>query len=149
MEAGDPLQAILEELRVTLDVGRCTLRQPLPGDVYLPVTHEVLAGGAPVIADDTSVDLRTQPVPRRLAAGERQVVQEDCRAASDEPAFHAMLERYGGMRAQVVTGIHDGDGSLVGVLSVHELRAPRAWSGEELAVIDAAAEEVRKELTTP
>ncbi len=74
-------------------------------------------------------------------------MQEDCRAASDEPAFHAMLERYGGMRAQVVTGIHAGDGSLVGVLSVHELRAPRAWSAADLATIDAAAERIRKELT--
>jgi GAF domain-containing protein len=52
------------------------------------------------------------------------------------------------MRAQVVTGIHDGDGSLVGVLSVHELRAPRAWSPDELGVIDAAADRIRKELTS-
>ena len=125
----------------TLDVGRCTLRQPLPGDVYLPVTHEVLAGGAPVIADDTSVDLRTQPVPRRLAAGERQVVQEDCRAASDEPAFHAMLERYGGMRAQVVTGIHDGDGEpgrRSSPCTSCERRGPGAPPSSR--VIDAAAD---------
>ena len=64
-------------------------------------------------------------MPRRLARGERQVVQEDCRAASADPAFHAMLERYGGMRAQVVTGIRDDAGELVAILSVHELRAPR------------------------
>src|SRR5689334_4287313 len=132
---------MLEGLRTTLGVGRCTLRQARP-DAFFPVTHEVLAPGAPPIADDTSVDLRTQPVPRRLASGERQVVQEDCRAASPDPAFHAMLERYGGMRAQVVTGIRDEAGELVAILSVHELRAPRVWTQHELGRIDSAARDL-------
>jgi GAF domain-containing protein len=141
----DPLLAELEALRVALGAGRCTLRQPREDD-FFPVSHEVLAAGAPAIADDRSVDLRTQPVPRRLAAGERQVVQEDCRAASDEPAFHAMLRRYGGMRAQVVTAIHDDSGELAGILSVHDLTAPRRWSPEELGRIDAAAAAIRERI---
>jgi GAF domain-containing protein len=133
----DQLHAELERLRETLGAARCTLRQPRP-DEFFPVTVEVLADGAPTIADDRSVDLRTQPVPLRLAAGERQVVQEDCRAASDDPAFHAMLERYGGMRAQVVTAVRDADGGLAGILSVHDTAGPRAWTAADLARIDAA-----------
>jgi GAF domain-containing protein len=140
-DAADPVPLMLEGLRMALGVGRCTLRQARD-DAYFPVTHEVRAPGAPAIADDRSVDLRNQPVPRRLARGERQVVQEDCRAASADPAFHAMLERYGGMRAQVVTGIRDDAGELVAILSVHELRAPRTWTQHELSRIDSAAREL-------
>jgi GAF domain-containing protein len=69
-------------------------------------------------------------------------VQEDCRADSDEPAFHRMLERYGGMRAQVVTGIRDDAGEIVAILSVHDLTAPREWSADELARIDATAQRI-------
>jgi len=140
-DAADPVPLLLEGLRTTLGAGRCTLRQARD-DAFFPVTHEVRAPGAPAIADDRSVDLRTQPVPRRLARGERQVVQDDCRAASDDPAFHAMLDRYGGMRAQVVTGIRDAGGELVAILSVHELRAPRVWTQHELARIDSTAREL-------
>lgn len=140
-DAADPVPLLLEDLRTTLGVGRCTLRQPREGD-YFPVTHEVLSPGVVEIASDRSVDLRSQPVPRRLARGERQVVQEDCAAASTDPAFHAMLARYGGMRAQVVTGIRDEAGELVAILSVHELRAPRTWTQHELARIDATARDL-------
>ena len=83
---------------------------------------------------ERTVDLRRQPVVRELALG-RQVVQDDCRAAYDDPAFHAMLDTYGGLAAQIVTPVLSGD-RLVAIVSVHQLGAPRSWTDEE---IEAAA----------
>ena len=49
-----------------------------------------------------------------------------------------MLRHYGGMRAQVVTPFIVGD-QLKGVLSVHELRDARVWTGAEKALAAEAA----------
>ena len=49
-----------------------------------------------------------------------------------------MLAHYGGMRAQVVTPFIVGD-ELKGVLSIHELRNPRAWTSAEKALAAEAA----------
>jgi GAF domain-containing protein len=50
-----------------------------------------------------------------------------------------MLAHYGGMRAQVVTPVIIDD-QLKGVLSVHELRAVRAWTiAEKTLAAEAAA----------
>ncbi len=100
---------LLEELRVAMDAQRATVRIDVP-DAYFPVAYESLAPGAGSLRDDPT-DLRTQPVPRILAESGGQVVQEDAAAAfPDDAAFHEMRERYGGMRAQIVTGCYrDGE----------------------------------------
>jgi GAF domain-containing protein len=74
-----------------------------------------------------------QPVIVKLLAERKQVVQEDCRTASDDPLFHKMLTHYGGMRAQVVTPFIIDD-QLKGVLSVHEVRDARKWTRAEKAL---------------
>ena len=43
------------------------------------------------------------------------------------PSFHEMRERYGGMRAQIVTGCYR-DGDLVALLSIHDLQRAAAHS---------------------
>ena len=78
-------------------------------------------------ADERTVDLRTQPVVLELQTG-RQVVQDDCRTAYDDPAFQRMLDAYGGLAAQIVTPVFDGD-RLRAVVSLHQLGRPRAWTG--------------------
>jgi GAF domain-containing protein len=115
------------------DVGasRVTLRQDLPGDYAFPVTHEALGPGVPSLVDERSVDLRNQPVVRELMRG-RQVVQADCRAAFEDPAFQRMLETYGGLAAQVVTPVIV-DGRLAAILSLHQLGTPRSWTDAEVA----------------
>jgi len=128
---GRVLQAIVDELLRMFDVGRCTLRRDVPGDTF-PVVHEARAPGVGSLVGDTSVSLAGQPVVRILQAERRQVVQPDTRAAfSDDPAFQAMLARYGGMRAQIVTPVVVG-GELRAIVSLHELRAARAWTPEEI-----------------
>ena len=91
---------------------RATVRVDVPGAVF-PVRYEVLAPGTGSLRDDTT-DMTKQPVPRVLAEHGGQVVQEDAAAAfPGDAGFHEMRERFGGMRAQIVTGCYR-DGELVG-----------------------------------
>lgn len=131
------IEAILQRLLGDLSGSRVTLRQDLPGDYAFPVTHEALAGGVPSLVGERTVDLRGQPVVRELLAG-RQVVQHDCAAAYDDPAFQRMLSTYGGLAAQIVTPVLVG-GRLIGILSLHQLGAARVWSESDVAACTQAA----------
>jgi len=71
----------------------------------------------------------------------RQVVQEDCEAASAEPHFRAMLALYGGLRAQIVTPIVR-DGRVAAIVSLHQLGRTRRWTEDEIAAASRAAEKV-------
>jgi GAF domain-containing protein len=123
------IEQLIGELRVELGVQRATVRVDVP-DAVFPVAHEALAPGTGSIRDD-GTDMARQPVPRILADQDGQVVQEDAGAAfPDDAEFHAMRERFGGMRAQIVTGCYR-DGRLVALLSIHDLRAPRRFSPAE------------------
>jgi GAF domain-containing protein len=130
----------LASLLRTTRASRVTLRQDLPGGYAFPVTHEALADGVGSLRDERTVDLRTQPVVRELALG-RQVVQDDSRSAFDEPAFHAMLETYGGLAAQIVTPVLVGD-RLAAIVSLHQLGAPRTWTQAEIDACMATAGEI-------
>ena len=119
---------------------RVTLRQDVPGDYAFPVTHETLAPGAQSLREERTVDLKTQPVVALLKDG-RQVVQDDCRTAFDDPAFHQMLETYGGLAAQIVTPIVR-EGRLVAIVSLHQLGNPRRWTEGEIAAASLTARRV-------
>ncbi len=134
------IEAILEGLLRGTKASRVTLREDLPGAYAFPVTHEALAPGVGSLREERTVDLRSQPVVRELAKG-RQVVQPDCRAAFDEPAFHAMLATYGGLAAQIVTPVLAGE-RLAAIVSLHQLGAPRAWTDDEAAACTEAAARV-------
>ena len=100
--------------------------------------YEALAPGTGSLRDDTT-DLTKQPVPRVLAEQGGQVVQEDAAAAfPGDDGFHEMRERYGGMRAQIVTGCYR-DGELVALLSVHDLHGSASFSEAERGHCRAAA----------
>ncbi len=136
----DTIEAVLERLLTETDASRVTLRQDLPGNYAFPVTHEALAEGVMSLRDERTVDLPTQPVVLELQK-ERQVVQEDCRTAYDDPAFQQMLDTYGGLAAQIVTPVFDGD-RLRAVVSLHQLGQPRTWTTEEIAAASKAADQV-------
>ncbi len=135
------LQAVVDDVLAAMGASRCTLRQEVEGD-FFPVTHEALAPGAPSIRDERTVDLRTAPVVRQLLETKRQVVQDDCARAFDDPDFHRMLAAYGGLAAQVVTPVFVAE-RLAAILSVHQLGAPRRWSADDLDLANRAAERVR------
>jgi GAF domain-containing protein len=128
---------ILERLLAQMGASRVTLRRDLPGDYTFPVTDEALAPGVGSLREERSVDLRDQPVAREVSQG-RQVVQDDCATAHDDPAFQRMRETYGGLAAQVVTPVVV-DGRVTGIVSVHDLRAPRHWTAVEVEACSAAA----------
>jgi len=134
------IDSILGDLLRALGASRVTLRQDLPGEYAFPVTHEALAPGVPSLVDERTVELRKQPVVRELMRGQ-QVVQPDCRAAFDEPAFQQMLDTYGGLAAQVVTPIILGD-RLAAIVSLHQLGTPRAWTDAEVAACTGTADRV-------
>ena len=132
------IDAILSDLLAATGASRVTLRQALPGEYAFPVTHEALATGVGSLGGERSIDLRTQPVALEVAAG-RQVVQDDCATAYDDPAFHRMREVYGGLAAQIVTPVVRA-GDVIGIVSLHQLGAPRRWADAEIAACrDTAA----------
>ena len=134
------IESVLEGLRAELGADRVTLRRDLPGDYAFPVTDEALGPGAGSLREERTVDLRTQPVVALLRRGE-QVVQHDSRAAFDDPAFHAMLDTYGGLAAQIVTPVFVG-GELRAIISVHQLGSSRTWSDDEVATCTRTAEQI-------
>jgi GAF domain-containing protein len=134
------IDSILGDLLRSVGASRVTLRQDLPGEYAFPVTHEALAPGVASLVDERTVDLRNQPVVRELMRG-RQVVQPDCRTAFDDPAYQRMLERYGGLAAQVVTPISLGE-RLTAIVSLHQLGTPRAWTDAEVAACTSTADRV-------
>jgi GAF domain-containing protein len=68
-------------------------------------------------------------------------VQDDCRAAFDDPAFRRMLDVYGGLAAQIVTPVVV-DGAVRAIVSLHQLGAPRTWTPEEIALARETAEQL-------
>ena len=132
-EIDDVLHALLS----STGASRVTLREDVPGDYAFPVTHEALAPGVGSLRGERTVDLRNQPVALEVAAG-RQVVQDDCAQAFDDPAFHRMRETYGGLAAQIVTPVLS-DGRVAGIISLHQLGSPRRWTEEEIDACRAAA----------
>lgn len=128
---------VLARLLVETGASRCTLRRDVPGDRFFPVVEEALAPGVPSIRD-VPADLRSQPVVRALQTSLRQVVHDDTRAASDDPGFHAVMEAFGGVAAQIVTPVVV-EGRLAGILSLHQLGRPRAWTERETQLAAATA----------
>jgi GAF domain-containing protein len=134
--------AIVTALREQVGVERCTLRLDAAGE-YFPVVHEARSQGTGTLIGDRGVSLQGQPVVEAILAGAEQVVQPDCGAASDDPAFQAMLVHYGGLGAQIVTPVRDGR-ALLGIISLHHLGSPRQWSERERKLPRAGAELVRR-----
>jgi GAF domain-containing protein len=130
------IDAILQGLLAATGASRVTLRQDVPGDVF-PVTHEALADGTRSIKGLATPDMASQPVVLEVQQG-RQVVQDDCLTASQAPHFRAMLELYGGLRAQIVTPVVR-DGRVAAIVSLHQLGRARGWTEAEIgAAADAA-----------
>lgn len=134
-------QEVVDELLAQTGASRCTLRRDLPGR-FFPITHEALAPGAPSIREEGTTDLRRAPVVRELLETKRQVVQDDCASAYDDPGFQRMLDAYGGLAAQIVTPVFAA-GRLAAIVSLHQLGDPRGWTEEEVALAAAAGERVR------
>ena len=134
------LETILRDLLVATRASRVTLRRGAADGYAYPVTDEALAPGVGSLKDERTVDLRTQPVALEVQR-RGQVVQDDCRSAYDDPAFLQMLETYGGLAAQIVTAVV-ANGGVAGIVSVHQLGSPRAWTDGEARACRHAADRI-------
>ncbi len=132
------LDGIVSALRENVVVDRCTLRLEVEGE-YFPVVHEARTANAGTLVGDREVSLQGQPVVAAILSGAEQVVQTDSANASNDPAFQRMLEHYGGLGAQIVTPVREGD-RLLGIISLHHLGGAREWAGRELSLARAAAQ---------
>ena len=133
---------VLADLLDATGASRVTLRRDVPGEERFPVVEEALAPGVSSLRGEHTVHLPTQPVVLVVQQG-RQVVQDDCETAYDDPAFQAMLETYGGLAAQIVTPVLR-DGRLEAILSLHQLETPRRWTADEIAAATRAAEGIEE-----
>ena len=134
------IDSVLRGLLARTGASRVTLRRGSSGDYAFPVTDEALAPGVASLRAERSVDLSTQPVALEVRR-RRQVVQDDCRTAYDDPAFQRMLDTYGGLAAQIVTPVVEG-GEVAAILSVHQLATPRRWTEDEADACRVAAERI-------
>jgi GAF domain-containing protein len=134
------INAVLDDLRGKTGASRVTLRQDRPGEYAFPVTHESLAPGVPSLREERTVDLKTQPVVALLGKGQ-QVVQNDSRAAFDDPVYQNMLDTYGSLAAQIVTPIVR-EGRLVAIVSLHQLGNSRRWTEGEIAAASLTAQRI-------
>jgi GAF domain-containing protein len=141
------LDAVVSELLLMFDIGRCTLRRDRRDETF-PVVHEALAAGVGSLIGETTVDLRGQPVVRVLTESGGQVVQDDCRNAYTDESFQRMLDVYGGLRAQIVTPVHV-NGDLTAIISLHHFGEPRNWSPAEVDLARDAAALVGRILGSP
>jgi GAF domain-containing protein len=139
---GAALDGLVSEMRERVGVQRCTLRLDV-AEEYFPVVYESRLDGVRTLVGDKQVSLKGQPVVEAILGGIEQVIQPDCAAASDDPAFQRMLISYGGMGAQIVTPVRDGE-RLLGIISLHHLGGPREWSHRELAIPRDGAELVAR-----
>jgi GAF domain-containing protein len=134
------IEPVLRTLLAETGASRVTLRRGRSGDYAFPVTDEALAPGVASLREERSVDLSTQPVALEVRR-RRQVVQDDCRAAYDDPAFQRMLDTYGGLAAQIVTPVVER-GEVAAILSVHQLATPRRWTEEDAKACRRAADRI-------
>jgi GAF domain-containing protein len=134
------INAILDTVRRALGVQRCTLRQDVLAEFAFPVTHESRSEGVRSLKGDLTIVQSNQPVIEHMLATREQVVQDDtAEVFAGDAAFQAMLQHYGGMRAQIVTPFFDGD-TMRAVLSIHDLSAPRHWTeGEKKLALTATS----------
>ncbi len=137
------IQAELAAVAHDLRVQRATLRLPSTESVF-PIAYEHCEPGTHSIRDTPRLDMSKQPVVLAMQAGASQVVEDDCNVTTDDPGYHEMREMFGGMQAQIVTANRDADGDIVGLLSVHDLTAPRTWTEAEATRARAAADRLHE-----
>lgn len=139
----DAIMELLADLGEQLEVQRVTLRLPSDKSVF-PIAYEWCSPGTRSIRKTPRLDMSKQPVVLKMQAGASQVVEDDCASATDDPGYHEMREMFGGLKAQIVTANRDEAGEIIGLLSVHDLTAPRVWSEAEQRWARETADELRE-----
>jgi maleate isomerase len=119
------------------------LDAPAAGLSVADVSAEALAPGMASLRGQTSIDQRAAGSIRWLDQHRRVLVQADFSdpASAPPPELVALY----GVSAQML-GPVIRDGSLVGWLSVHHRGGGRRWSANDVAALETALAEVRRQL---
>ena len=132
----------LEELGKELNVSRVILSSA--SDAGLTVVHEWDAPGVDAVGVGTRGGL---PLSALAAREGRTIAVRDARADARlaDPALgsHTLIDR--GTLAAVATPIGLG-GQLTGVLVLDQVGAPRAWTSQEVRLLESVARELRTAL---
>jgi GAF domain-containing protein len=139
-------QAVVDELLAATGASRCTLRLDVPGDYPFPAVHEALAPGAGSLLDFRELPQLAGPTFHKLLRDGKLVVMDDCAAAVDggdpdytreRDYFVRLMELYGGMAAFIAVPVIVR-GEVRGVVSLHQLGAPREWSPADVRAAEEA-----------
>jgi maleate isomerase len=144
---GDGLvfQRAVEALLLATGASRTTLRLDWPewGLHVDDVAAEAVAAGVESLKGQTSIDQRQAATIRWLERERRPLIQESCSSADQPPPVE--LIRIYGVRAQMLGPVVRSD-SLVGWVSVHEIRSERRWSADDAAALDEAVSAIERAL---
>jgi maleate isomerase len=127
-------QTELERLLADTGASRTTLRLEAD-DGFLPVVGEACGEGISSLRGEP-IDVRSAATFRVLDRDRGLLIQEDLTRA-DPPPPRALIEAYGA-RAQMLAPL-ERDGRVVGVISVHEAKGPRAWKQSDRGALTRAA----------
>ncbi|MCP9486018.1 MAG: GAF domain-containing protein [Gaiellaceae bacterium MAG52_C11] len=130
------LDVIADDLRSKLRASRVTIRIANDKGEF-PVVAEARLPGVQTLFGVTTIDPRAGETFLFVERELRPVVQDDILLdeLAPPPGFSV---RYGA-RAQMLAPVVRG-GRLLGVVSVHQVDAPRHWSISDLAILKLAAE---------
>ena len=136
------VRSALEELGTELGVSRVVISGA--GDADLTVLHEWHAEGVTPVAIGTRGQLPLSTLAiregRTIAVRDARV---DARLQDASLGSHALIE--GGTIAAVATPIGLG-GQRAGVLALDHVGAPRAWTSQEVRLLEGVAHELRTAL---
>ncbi len=136
---------IVDRLRADTGASRTTIRvdcAPLGLEVET-VAAESRDDGVRALEGQRTPGLRTCAAARWLHENRRAFVMEDClNPWAPEVAPETFVIELYGIRAEMVCGVFQ-DHDMVGIVSVHYTKGARAWSDDEVAMIERACEEVR------
>lgn len=139
----------LRELLEAVGASRTTLRlepeecRRLEVGERMPVIAEALADGVPSLLGGVSLDIREGPTLPRMIETLGNLVVEDCDTSPYAPP-QKLRDVYGVDAEMLGPLVHHG--RLVGMVSVHYNDGPRAWTPEQIALLDAACAAFTHEL---
>ena len=143
-ETIDAFRDITDRLRADTGASRTTIRVDsarLGLDVET-VAAESRADGVLALEGRRTPGVRDGAAARWLRDNRRPFVMDDCLNpwAPEVAPEDYVIELYG-IRAEMVCGVFDGD-DMVGIVSVHYTRGPRAWSDADVTMIERACDDV-------
>ena len=148
-ETIDAFRDITDRLRADTGASRTTIRVDSArlGLEVETVAAESRADDVLALEGRRTPGVRDGAAARWLRNNRRPFVMADCLDpwAPEVAPEDYVIELYG-IRAEMVCGVFDGD-DMVGIVSVHYTPGPRAWTDDEVAMIERACEDVRAVLT--